>query len=73
MNELRRLDGPVTASVFDEAREAIARWEKAFPDTQHVLLVLDRPTEMEAAIAGGKMRPSEIAGLFFAAAQGAVE
>ena len=66
-DRLRRVEPTLapTKSVFDEAREYIAEWEKADPHATHIAMVLDGEKEIVVSVAGNAMKPSESAGLFF--------
>ena len=76
--EIRPRPAPVTLkragalTVWQEAREQIDAWEKAYPLAAHVVLVLDGPEEVILTCAGDAMKPSTAAGLLFTAAQGVV-
>ena len=59
-------------SVFDEARAQIAEWEKTDPDAAHIVLILDGE-ELVVTVSGDEIRPSDAAGLCFAAAQAVLE
>ena len=63
--QLRRVG---VLSPFDEARAEIARWEKAYPDADHIALVVNTPDGFEYTVTG-RATVSEVAGLFFRAAQ----
>ena len=56
-------------SVFDEAREQIAEWERLDPGATHIALVLDGETDLVVYTAGDTMQPTAAAGLLFGAAQ----
>ena len=71
MTKLGIVDAPL--SVFDEARAQLDAWEKDYPDADPVGLVLDAPDEMEVAMAGPPQKSSANAGLYFMAAQVALE
>ncbi len=62
---LRRL-GVLTP--FDEARAEIARWEKEYHDTLSIALIVNTPAGFEYTVTG-QQTVSEVAGLFFRAAQ----
>ncbi len=59
---------PAPKSVFDEAREYIAEWEKADPLATHIAMVLDGETDLVTVIAGPELKPSQAAGILFTAA-----
>jgi hypothetical protein len=67
--ELRRI-GVMTP--FDEARATLARWEKEYPETTHIALIVHDPESFEYQVTGAEHYPmsiSEIAGIFYRAAQ----
>ena len=70
MTELQRIDMPL--SPFDETRLQLIAWQKQYPEAAHVLMVLDTAGEITTFYSGG-MRPTDVAGLFFAAAHMEVE
>lgn len=63
--ELRRIG---VLSPFDEARADITRWEKEYPHAEHIVMVVSNPDGIEFTTAGGPLKPSSLAGLFFLAA-----
>lgn len=62
---LRRLG---VISPFDEARGWIDRWEKEHPDAIALALIVNVPDGFEYTVTG-QHTVSEVAGLFFRAAQ----
>jgi hypothetical protein len=65
---------PVPAkSKWDEARETIALWEKLDPKAKYVVLILDGEKDIVMDCHGGTIKPSDLAGLCFAAATMAVD
>ena len=62
---LRRLG---VLSPFDEARAEITRWEKEYPDAINIALIVNTPDGFEYTVTG-QTTISEVAGLFFRAAQ----
>ena len=71
--ELRRIG---VLSPFDEARAAITRWEKEYPETTHIALIVHDPESFEYLITGREEYPlsiSEIVGVFYRAAHLAAE
>jgi len=71
--ELRRIG---VLSPYDEARATLVRWEKEYPETTHIALIVHDPDEFEFLVTGGETYPmnvSEIAGIFYRAAQLAAE
>lgn len=66
---LQRVNAP--PSVYDEARSLIAAWERGNEKapTRALILVRDGGDEYEVLAAGPDVRPTEVAGLLFAAAQ----
>lgn len=69
--ELRHVDAPL--SPFVEARAWIDKWEKEYPDTERVYLVIDRPGDIVTTVTGSEIKASDAAGMFFAAVQLALE
>lgn len=68
MAELQRLG---VMSQWDEAREALARWEQELPALEpgdHIVLVYNGPTDLITYVTGGALKPSDAAGTCFAAA-----
>lgn len=61
------IDEKPQESVWDEARRLIAEWERAEPDAAHVILILDGKDTI-VSVAGGEVRPSDVAGLCLTAA-----
>lgn len=59
---------PVTKTVFQEAYEFLAEWEKSDPRATHIAMVLDGQQEIVIAVAGPEIKESAAAGLFFKAA-----
>ena len=72
MTDLKRIDPPLVLSAFDEARLQIIEWQKEFPGAMHVIMILDGEDTI-LRVTGLAMRPSDTAGLCFAAAQYAVK
>ena len=71
--ELRRI-GVLTP--FEEARATLDRWEKEFPDVEHVAIIVHDPEGFEYLVTGSAEHPvsiSEIVGIFYRAAQLAAE
>ena len=66
------VDAAPDSNPFVEARRQIAEWEKEDPKAEHIVLILDGK-EMVVTIAGAEIRPSDAAGLCFAAAQAVLE
>ncbi len=66
MTKLNIVDAPLSA--FEEARQQITEWEKEFPDTGRLGLVLDAPDDIVITITGPAQKISMNAGLFFKAA-----
>ena len=62
---LRRLG---VISPFDEARAEITRWEKEYPDALYFAMIVNSPDGFEYTVTG-QHTVSEVAGLFFRAAQ----
>ena len=55
-------------SPFDEARAGVARWEKEYPDAIYLALIVNAPEGFEYTVTG-QTTVSEVAGIFFRAAQ----
>ena len=72
MNEIKRIDPPIVLSAYDEARLQIIEWQKNFPGASHLVMILDDKDTM-LRVTGSAMRPSDVAGLCFAAAQFSVK
>ena len=71
--ELRRIG---VLSPYDEARATLTRWEKEYPETTHLALIVHDLDGFEFLVTGGDTHPmnvSEIAGIFYRAAQLAAE
>lgn len=68
MTEIKRIDPPIALSAYDEARLQIIEWQKAFPAASHIVMILDDKDTI-LMVTGQAMRPSDTAGLCFAAAQ----
>jgi len=64
---------PTVKSKWDEARETIALWEKVDPKAKYVVLILDGEKDIIMDCHGGTIKPSDLAGLCFAAATMAVD
>jgi len=71
MTELSRIDAPL--SPFAEARAWLDKWENEYPATERLFLVVDGPGDIITTVTGGPIRSSDAAGVFFAAAQSALE
>lgn len=71
MTELQRVDAPL--SPFTEARAWIDKWEKEHPDLERVYLIADLPDGFVYSVTGGGLKSTDVAGMFFAAAQLAAE
>jgi len=72
MTDIRRIDPPIALSAYDEARLQIIEWQKEFPEASHLVMILDAKDTI-LMVTGSAMRPSDIAGLCFAAAQFSVK
>lgn len=59
---------PPKPTVFDEARAIIAQWEKEEPAAARIVLVCDGKKDIYLDHTGELARPSDLAGLCFAAA-----
>ena len=55
-------------SAFDEARAEIARWEKEYPNAIYVAMIVNTPDGFEYTVTN-EATVSEVAGIFFRAAQ----
>ena len=71
MAELQHVDAPL--SPFAEARAWIDKWEKEQPDTERVYLIADVPDGFVYSVTGSGLKSTDVAGMFFAAAQLAAE
>ena len=58
---------------FDEARAQLDEWQRDFPDSTHVVLILNAPDEMATTVAGPAIKPSYAAGLCLFAANTILE
>lgn len=64
---------PPKATIFDEARAIIAKWEQDEPAATRIVLVCDGQKDIYLDHTGETVRPSDLAGLCFAAAIMAAE
>lgn len=71
MDELKRVQEGVP--VFDEARRILDEWERAEPDADGVVLILDGVSSIVLSVSGEDRKGTDVAGLCFAAAQLALE
>ncbi len=70
MSELRRIGAPL--SPFAEARAQIDAWERDYPQTERIVLILDAD-ELVVTVTGPGIKGHVAAGLCFTAAQAVLE
>lgn len=70
---MQLIDATPRLTPFDEARRQIDEWEKAEPQAEHVVLILEGVEDLLVTVTGPATRATNAAGLCFAAAQAVLE
>ena len=69
MTEELKLRRVGVLSVFDEARAEIARWEREYPSALSIALIVSEPNSGFEYSVTGERTITEVAGIFYRAAQ----